>query len=100
VLLVENNPVVAGMIQRFLEKSNYLTAGPAVTGEAAVEMAGTLKPDLVRLDLEPVPYSDRVSYRQPGRRNHRPRCLDRGLWLFASAGTGEETDQHAPDRAQ
>jgi PAS domain S-box-containing protein len=52
VLVVEDNPVVAGMIRHFLEKSHYLTAGPAATGEAAVEMAGELKPDLVLMDVQ------------------------------------------------
>ena len=40
------------MIRRFLERSHYLTAGQATTGEAAVEMAGKLKPDLVLMDVQ------------------------------------------------
>jgi len=52
VLVVEDNPVVTEMIRRLLEKSHYLTAGQAVTGEMAVEMAGRLKPDLVLMDVQ------------------------------------------------
>jgi len=52
VLVVEDNPVVTEMIRRLLEKSDYLTAGQAATGEVAVEMAGRLKPDLGRMDVQ------------------------------------------------
>ena len=52
MLVVEDNPVVSEMIQYFLKKSDYLTAGLATTGEAALEMAGRLKPDLALMDVQ------------------------------------------------
>ena len=52
MFVVEDNPVVAGMIAHFLKKSDYSTVGHSTTGEAAVGMVGELKPDLVLMDVE------------------------------------------------
>ena len=52
VLVVEDNQVIAEIIQHFLRKSDYVVAGMATTGEQAVAMAGELKPDLVLMDVE------------------------------------------------
>jgi PAS domain S-box-containing protein len=52
VLVIEDNPVIAQMIQHFLRKSDYSIAGTAPTGEQAVAMAGELKPDLALMDVE------------------------------------------------
>jgi PAS domain S-box-containing protein len=52
VLVVEDNPVIAETIRHFLNKCDYSIAGMAPTGEQAVELAGTLKPDLVLMDVE------------------------------------------------
>jgi PAS domain S-box-containing protein len=52
ILVVEDNPIVAGMIRRFLTKSDYGIAGIVTTGEQAVEMAGQSMPDLALMDVQ------------------------------------------------
>jgi PAS domain S-box-containing protein len=52
VLVVEDSPVIAGMIRHFLTNCDYSIAGIVTTGEEAVEMAGQSKPDLVLMDVE------------------------------------------------
>src|SRR5579864_2135957 len=52
ILVVEDNPVVAGMIRRFLTKSDYGIAGMVTTGEQAVELAGQSMPDLALMDVQ------------------------------------------------
>jgi PAS domain S-box-containing protein len=52
VLVVEDNPINAQMIQHFLRQGDYLVVGTAPTGEQAVSMAGELKPDLALMDVE------------------------------------------------
>jgi PAS domain S-box-containing protein len=51
VLVVEDDPVMAGMIRNFLTKSEYRIAGMVTTGEEAVKMAGSSKPDLMLMDV-------------------------------------------------
>ena len=50
--MVEDDPVAAGMIRHFLNKSGCLIAGTAMTGEEAVEIAGRTKPDLALMDVQ------------------------------------------------
>ena len=52
MLVVEDNPVAAEMIRHFLRKLDYVTAGIAMTGEAALEMASQLKPNLALMDVQ------------------------------------------------
>jgi PAS domain S-box-containing protein len=52
ILVVEDNPVIAGMIRRFLTKSDYEIAGMVTTGEEAVRLAGHLKPRLTLMDVQ------------------------------------------------
>jgi two-component system cell cycle sensor histidine kinase/response regulator CckA len=51
ILVVEDNPVVAGMIRHFLDKSDYTIAGIVTTGEEAVAVAGESTPDLILMDV-------------------------------------------------
>jgi PAS domain S-box-containing protein len=51
-LVVEDNPVIAEMVQHFLTKCDYAIVGAVITGEEAVELASQLKPDLVLMDVE------------------------------------------------
>jgi CheY-like chemotaxis protein len=50
--VVEDNPVIAGMIRRFLTKSGYGITGIVTTGEEAVELAGKSMPDLKLMDVQ------------------------------------------------
>jgi PAS domain S-box-containing protein len=52
ILVVEDNPVIAGMIRRYLTKSDYAITGMVTTGEEAVELAGSLTPDLTLMDVQ------------------------------------------------
>jgi PAS domain S-box-containing protein len=52
ILVVEDNPVIAGMIRRFLTKSNYGITGVVTTGEEAVELAGQSMPSLALMDVQ------------------------------------------------
>ena len=52
ILVVEDNPVIAGMIRRFLTKSNYGITGIVTTGEEAVELAGQSMPSLALMDVQ------------------------------------------------
>jgi PAS domain S-box-containing protein len=52
ILVVEDNPVIAGMIRRFLTKSEYGITGIVTTGEEAVELAGQSMPDLALMDVQ------------------------------------------------
>jgi two-component system, cell cycle sensor histidine kinase and response regulator CckA len=52
VLVVEDSPVISEMIQHYLKKCDYVVAGAVTTGEAAVEIAAELEPDLVLMDIE------------------------------------------------
>ncbi|MBU0479947.1 MAG: response regulator [Proteobacteria bacterium] len=51
VLVVEDNPVAAVSIQQVLKKSGFAIAGCAGTGAAGLEMACTLKPDVILMDI-------------------------------------------------
>jgi AmiR/NasT family two-component response regulator len=51
-LIVEDEPLVGEMIQRTLEDIGCTVAGKAVDGLQAIEMAQTLRPDVILMDLE------------------------------------------------
>jgi len=52
VLLVEDNPVSARMIERFMEKAGYAIAAVVAKGEDAVARVGFSKPDLILMDVQ------------------------------------------------
>jgi PAS domain S-box-containing protein len=52
ILVVEDNPVIAGMIRRFLTKSGYEISGIVASGEEAVELASQSMPDLALMDVQ------------------------------------------------
>jgi PAS domain S-box-containing protein len=52
ILVVEDNPVIAGMIRRFLTNSNYQISGILAKGEDAVKLAGESMPDLMLMDVQ------------------------------------------------
>jgi PAS domain S-box-containing protein len=52
ILVVEDNPVIAGMIRRFLTKSEYEISGIVASGEEAVELASQTIPDLALMDVQ------------------------------------------------
>jgi AmiR/NasT family two-component response regulator len=52
VLIVEDEPVIAEMIQGMLEDMGYSVAGKAVNGLQAVEMAPSIRPDVILMDLQ------------------------------------------------
>ena len=52
ILVVEDNPVIAGMIRRYLTKSEYEISGIVASGEEAVELAIQSMPDLTLMDVQ------------------------------------------------
>lgn len=52
VLIAEDTPLVGELIQEELEKIGYSVAGEALDGRQAVEMARTLRPDVILMDIE------------------------------------------------
>ncbi|RHX79226.1 adenylate/guanylate cyclase domain-containing protein [Leptospira yasudae] len=51
ILIVEDERIVARDIQEILQKIGYSSIGVATNGEKALQMARTIKPDLVLIDI-------------------------------------------------
>jgi CheY-like chemotaxis protein len=51
VLVVEDESIVSKDIQHSLKKLGYNVVGSASTGEKAIELALSLKPDIVLMDI-------------------------------------------------
>jgi AmiR/NasT family two-component response regulator len=51
VLVAEDNPLFRKTIQRMLEDMGYIVAGTAADGLDAIEMAQSLKPDIILMDV-------------------------------------------------
>lgn len=51
ILIVEDEAIIALMLQRFLSSLNYQIIGIVNEGLKAIEMTKTLKPDLVIMDV-------------------------------------------------
>ena len=51
ILIVANESIIAQDIQKNLENGGYGVAGKADCGEAAIQLAGDLRPDLVLVDI-------------------------------------------------
>lgn len=51
ILIVEDEAIIALMLQSYLSSRNYTILGIARGGENAIEMVRTLKPDLVIMDV-------------------------------------------------
>src|SRR2546429_1829248 len=52
VLIVEDEPVNAAVIEHQLKKLGYSVAGIATSGEEALEFAQKTKPDVVLMDIQ------------------------------------------------
>jgi two-component system, response regulator PdtaR len=52
VLIAEDEALIRLDLQEMLEEEGYLVVGEAADGEEAVELAGSLRPDLVILDVK------------------------------------------------
>ena len=52
ILIVEDEPIVAINLHEQLEDLGYQPVGPAASGEAAITLAGELRPDLVLMDIQ------------------------------------------------
>ncbi len=51
ILIVEDDPIISMSEHQIMENLGYEVTGIALSGEAAVQMAGTDKPDLVLMDI-------------------------------------------------
>ena len=51
ILIVEDDPMISLSELQIMENLGYEVTGIALSGEAAVHMAGTDKPDLVLMDI-------------------------------------------------
>jgi CheY-like chemotaxis protein len=51
VLVVEDEAIIACDLQRQLGELGYEPVGPAMRGEEAIDLAGSLRPDLVLMDI-------------------------------------------------
>ena len=52
ILVVEDDPAVADLIARYLERSGYEVAGCVATGEDALTETARTRPDLALMDIE------------------------------------------------
>ena len=52
VLIAEDNEVVCRVIQQALKEIGFELAGIAVNGREAVDMAKSLRPDVILMDIE------------------------------------------------
>ena len=52
ILIVEDEPIVAINLHEQLEELGYQPVGPTASGEAAITLAGELRPDLVLMDIQ------------------------------------------------
>ena len=52
ILIVEDEPMTSITEQQMLNDLGYEVTGIALSGEVAIQMAGTNKPDLVLMDLK------------------------------------------------
>jgi two-component system, OmpR family, response regulator ResD len=86
VMVVEDEPTIAEVVSRYLERAGYLTLH-AADGEAALAKAGERWPDLVVLDLM-LPRIDGLEVMR------RLRARDRGrLPIILLTAKGEESDR-------
>ena len=93
ILVVEDNPVIAGMIRRFLTKSDYGITGIVTTGEEAVELAGQAMPDLVLMDVQLAGKIDGIAAaRLIGEKSHIPT-------IYLTASSDSETIARAASTA-
>ena len=52
VLIVDDQYPIRELLQRQLEKIGHIVAGKASNGQQAIELTGTLQPDVVLMDIE------------------------------------------------
>ncbi|HQJ88665.1 MAG TPA: response regulator [Methanoregulaceae archaeon] len=51
ILVVEDDEIIASLIERILQKKDYIVAGKVQTGEDAIRRAAEIQPDLVLMDI-------------------------------------------------
>lgn len=51
VLIVEDEMIIALMIEKMIEQLGYRVLGKVTSGEEAIEFANRLKPDLILMDI-------------------------------------------------
>jgi CheY-like chemotaxis protein len=51
ILVVEDDEIIASLIERILQKKDYRVAGKVQTGEDAIRSAADVEPDLVLMDI-------------------------------------------------
>jgi len=51
ILIVEDDEIIASLIERILQKKNYIVGGKVPTGEDAIRRAIEVEPDLVLMDI-------------------------------------------------
>ncbi len=51
ILVVEDDEIIASLIERILQKKDYIVAGKVPTGEDAIRRAAEIQPDLVLMDI-------------------------------------------------
>ncbi|GAB7015528.1 response regulator [Methanogenium cariaci] len=51
IMIVEDEAVIAMLLEKLLEVSGYAVAGPVANGEDAIRLAGSESPDLILMDI-------------------------------------------------
>lgn len=51
ILVVEDEAIIAMLLQKVLEKMGYTVAGPVANGEDAIRIAESENPDLILMDI-------------------------------------------------
>jgi len=89
ILIVEDEVIVARNIEKRLLKAGYKVAGIASSAEEAIELAATLRPDLVLMDIKLKGKMDGIDAAKAIRdSNHLP-------IIYLTSYTDEETFQRA-----
>ena len=52
ILIVEDEPLAARYVQILLERLHYTVVGTAATGEDAIDLVRSGKPDLILMDID------------------------------------------------
>ena len=74
LLIADDEPLARRRIRRLLEDTDYLVCAEAVNGEQVLELAESLKPDIVLLDIK-MPGMDGLTAARQLSRNTRPPAI-------------------------
>lgn len=89
ILIVEDEVIVARNIEKRLIRAGYKVAGIASSGEEAIELAASLKPDLVLMDIKLKGKMDGIDAANAIRNSYRLPII------YLTSYTDEETFQRA-----